>query len=158
MKYVAPQSGLKSFTCPHCGVVARQYHHANFPNLSDNSSFHNDKPVRTSICEHCGNFAIWHFDKMVYPNRGSAPLPNPDMPEEVKQDYEEAAGISTLSPRGAAALLRLAIQKLCIHLGGKGHNLNDDIAELVTNGASLERISCSYVKPDYETRILTRQL
>ena len=27
MKYVAPISGLKAFTCPHCGVLAEQSHH-----------------------------------------------------------------------------------------------------------------------------------
>jgi hypothetical protein len=56
------------------------------------------------------------------------------MPDEVKQDYEEAASICGQSPRGAAALLRLAIHKLCINLGGKGENLNDDIAALVKEG------------------------
>jgi hypothetical protein len=71
---------------------------------------------------------------MVWPNRGNAPHPNPDMPEEVRKDYEEAASISSKSPRGAAALLRLAIQKLCCHLGGQGKNINDDIALLVKNG------------------------
>lgn len=56
------------------------------------------------------------------------------MPPDVKADYEEAAALATLSPRGAAALLRLAIQKLCKHLGGNGTNINDDIALLVTRG------------------------
>ncbi|EHV9723967.1 DUF4145 domain-containing protein [Vibrio parahaemolyticus O1:K58] len=73
---------------------------------------------------------------MLYPTHGSAPVANEDLPEDVKADYLEAASIAQLSPKGAAALLRLAIQKLCLHLGGEGKNINNDIALLVKNGLS----------------------
>lgn len=135
MKYVAPVSGLKAFTCPHCGVLARQYHFSvTNPDLGGATTYARSDPIATSICENCGKYAIWHSHQMVYPNRGNAPVPNPDMPEDVKKDYEEAASIYTQSPRGAAALLRLAIQKLSVDLGGKGKNINDDIKALVTKG------------------------
>ncbi len=135
MKYIAPESGLKAFTCPHCGVLARQYHYSvTNARLDGSNSYQGTDPIATSICEHCEACAIWHCQQMVYPNRGNAPMPNPDMPEDVKNDYEEAASIYTQSPRGATALLRLAIQKLCVELGGKGKNINNDIQTLVANG------------------------
>ncbi|ULL08166.1 DUF4145 domain-containing protein [Pseudomonas putida] len=52
------------------------------------------------------------------------------MPEDVRVDYEEAADIFRRSPRAAAALLRLALQKLCVHLGEKGDKIDIDIREL----------------------------
>jgi hypothetical protein len=68
-----------------------------------------------SRCFNCSEIAVWIFDQMVWPRQGVAPLPNPDTPEDIRRDYEEASTILDLSPRGAAALLRLAVQKLCAH-------------------------------------------
>lgn len=143
MKYVEPKSSLKSFTCPNCGVLSRQYHwgymnERNSSALAENNGQFPQTVIRVSKCEHCEQPAIWHQDKMVYPDRGPAPAPNPEMPKEIKADYEEAASILTRSPRGSAALLRLAIQKLCVHLGGDGKNINNDILVLVNNGLPVQ--------------------
>lgn len=87
-----------------------------------------------AICENCGKQSIWLSKNMVYPTCGDAPYPSTDLPVDVANDFSEARNISTLSPRGAAALLRLAIQKLCKHLGEKGKNINEDIGNLVRKG------------------------
>lgn len=56
------------------------------------------------------------------------------MSEDIQADYQEAASILQKSPRGAAALLRLAIQKLCKEIGEDGKNINNDIKNLVSKG------------------------
>lgn len=90
--------------------------------------------VSISKCFNCNDIAIWIYNRLVWPRQGTAPLPNPDLPKEIREDYEEASTILDLSARGAAALLRLGIQKLCKHLEETGDNINDDIAALVRKG------------------------
>lgn len=93
------------------------------------------KNVSVARCYACNDISIWIYDRMVYPVRGEAPLPNPDLPDDIRADYDEASTILDLSPRGAAALLRLGIQKLCAHLlGAAGRTVDADIAALVKRG------------------------
>lgn len=90
--------------------------------------------LAASSCFNCDEIAIWIYDRLVWPVQSNAPAPSIDLPASIRLDYEEAAKIADLSPRGAAAILRLCVQKLCIHLGEKGDNLNHDIASLVSKG------------------------
>lgn len=87
-----------------------------------------------SICFNCEGIAVWVHDRIVFPAKKIGSPPNPDLPAEICRDFNEARSIVDLSPRGAAALLRLAIQKLCVHLGERGRNIDDDIASLVSKG------------------------
>lgn len=90
--------------------------------------------LAVSECFECARIAIWVYDKLIYPQSRNAPAPNADLPAEILRDYEEASTILNLSPRGAAALLRLAIEKLVTHLGAQGKDINAQIASLVGNG------------------------
>ncbi len=58
------------------------------------------------------------------------------MPKDTADIYNEARAVLPHSPKSSAALLRLAIQQVCQHLGKSGKNLNDDIGELVRDGLS----------------------
>ena len=87
-----------------------------------------------SECFNCDKIAVWVYDRLLYPPARHGAIPNTDLPQDVLHDYEEARAILDLSPRGAAALLRLCIQKLCHCLGEKGKNIDSDIASLVAKG------------------------
>jgi Domain of unknown function (DUF4145) len=94
--------------------------------------------LHLSACYSCNGFTVWVEGKIVYPVSHSTVEPHVMMPAAVKPDFEEAGSIVNLSPRGAAALARLCIQKLVKELGEKGDNLNADIAELVKKGLEVE--------------------
>ena len=133
MPFTPPESGKSAFHCPHCSAYANQLwglaHVQRGP-----GGLHQIDYINIGWCTHCHKDTIWVNNKLVYPDATQAPPPNPDLPDEIKTDYEEAASIITRSPRGAAALLRLCIQKLCKHLGESGKNINNDIASLVKKG------------------------
>lgn len=135
-KYIAPQLELDAFNCVSCHVYTKQrwYYMQGSSNPDGYGAQEQDQRFRISYCEHCGFPTIWHAETIVYPLNLTAEPPNADLPEDIVRDYEEARAILNLSPRGAAALLRLAIQKLCAHLGQPGKNINSDIKELVAKG------------------------
>lgn len=85
-------------------------------------------------CSACGCFIYFLNDKLVFPRKLLVSAPNPDMPENCKADYEEARAVYNDSPRAAGALLRLALQRLMVHLGEDGKNINADIGKLVSKG------------------------
>lgn len=87
-----------------------------------------------ATCSSCGRFSLWVNGSIVYPKQVSVDPPNEDMEEKIKALYLEAAQIVVDSPRGAAALLRLALQLLLKQTGKSGKNINNDIKELVSEG------------------------
>lgn len=90
-----------------------------------------------SKCFSCKKPSLWHFQKLLYPSISNEFIPNEDLNEDIKNDFKEAAMIYNLSPRGAAAILRLCVQKICKQVGEKGKNINEDIASLVQKGLDI---------------------
>ncbi len=94
------------------------------------------KSLSIAICQSCGEYSLWVNEDIIYPRKISIEPPNEDLNEEIKSIYNEAARIFMDSPRGATALLRLALQLLLKQLGKEGKNINNDIKELVQEGLS----------------------
>jgi len=136
--YTPPSYEKDGFNCPFCGAYSHQLWYRTNTNdyhpTKEGSQTTSVDDFAVAYCTRCREYSCWYMQRMIYPSTGGAPLPNPDLPKDIKGDYDEARLISSLSPRGAAALLRLAIQKLCRELGEKGEDLNTDIANLVKKG------------------------
>lgn len=136
MDFVTPQIDKDAFNCPYCQAYSHQIWYGGGKYRSGN--YNRIEELSIATCSRCGKISYWINDKIIYPEETGIPNPNEDLDEEIKTDYLEAASIINKSPRGAAALLRLAIQKLCKQLGESGDNINADIANLVKNGLPVQ--------------------
>ncbi|WP_392469333.1 DUF4145 domain-containing protein [Sphingobacterium cellulitidis] len=143
MKYISLTHNAEAANCPHCGAYSKmEWNDCNLNNRKKGWRL-NIESIDVAICTHCEQYSIWILDDpldlnnsftMLYPNYGNVPQPNDDLTESIKNDYLEAASIVNLSPRGAVAILRLALQKLCKEVGENGENINADIKSLVSKG------------------------
>lgn len=149
----------KRFKCPHCGAFAHMKWENLFFMVHDEQD--NEHNIQTRVhqahCASCDKENIWYNNREVSGWLGLQGIPRPsndseclrlfpiienfnqdipeyssDMPNNVKELYKEAALIFELSPRSAAALVRLALEKLCDHLGVKKKNIKESIEVLAT--------------------------
>jgi len=138
MEIVPPEFELDAFNCPLCNAYAYMEWNCE---IKVNFKY----AVSTAKCAKCNEASLWrvklseNFNKvvrtqMIYPDISISVIPEIDMPDDVKADFEEAKSICNKSPKAAAALLRLALQKLLKHLGEPGDNINTDIKTLVSKG------------------------
>lgn len=136
-KYVEPQKGLHAFTCPHCHTLSQtEFQIFRFQSdarmTSGGAKIYNNE-LYVAKCQCCGNKIIWLGDHYLYPEICEIE-PSKDMPEPVKQLFNEAGMIYQRSPRAACALLRLAVDKLCNELGETDRDINKNIGALVKKG------------------------
>lgn len=141
-----PALDKTAFHCPHCHAFSRQFWAighggmiGTFTPSSGSRALTNYRSIDdsfVSFCDHCKQVAIWIAGRMVYPDAIGGVPASTDMPTDIKKDFDEARSIVARSPRGAAALLRLCIEKLCKHLlqdRSRG-DVNADIGRLVQEG------------------------
>lgn len=143
-EYTPPSYGSTGFHCPYpeCGVYSQQtWYLSSAHYILDNYKgvFKKENTYAFAHCYRCGRYSIWDEEKLIYPLKLVAPRPHKDMPEEIKKDFREARQIFNYSPRGSAALLRLATEKLVEILIEKSKrkntkNLNKNIGILVEEG------------------------
>ena len=163
----SPAAGKDAFICPSCDVYAHQTWHRTelravpasavehtsqlgivLEQLAFNLQALTQQGVATyvtaassvfvSCCDRCHELALWLGDRCLWPRSGTAPPASRELPGEVRRLYDEADLIAEDSPRGAAALLRLAAEMLCRTVLPQKAPLNDQIAELVAQGIDEE--------------------
>jgi len=116
-----PEYSVEAFTCPHCGTLAQVQW--------TTARAQGEVAYRSARCVVCGEITVWLGRAqmlgvytellnpiLIYPIV-TGPPPEPDMPEDAKKAYEEARAIVGVSPRGAGALVRLALEFLLRDLG-----------------------------------------
>ncbi len=133
--HMEPEHQLDAFNCPHCNAYSHMQWFVPTDRTLRSVPQGGMKNTRVAKCTKCLKFSHWVDDEMVYPVCDIlVDDPNKDLSEVIKNDYIEAANILEKSPRGSAALLRLAIQKLCDELVPDKVDLNEKIGLLVTDG------------------------
>ena|GEM_PF-1438795 len=137
----------EAFECPNCGYPAQQHRYSCLVNKFGHHA-NNSKPLENPLtnkrnspviqgfmghincteCEVCGFIALWIDDNLIFPTfPKNINKPHQDMPQEIRDIYTEAAEVSHRSPRSAAALLRLCLEKLLEFLKINGRDLNEKI-------------------------------
>ncbi|WP_417498453.1 DUF4145 domain-containing protein [Maricaulis sp.] len=95
--------------------------------------------IHFSQCYSCEKWTLWVAHEQAWPEPSLLMEAADDMPTAVRRDFDEARAVVGSSPRAAAALLRVAIERLCNEINNSNDTINDGIAKLVRSGLD-ERI------------------
>jgi Domain of unknown function (DUF4145) len=129
---VPPALRAPHFVCPHCGVDAQQvWQDADFPARGTGEV---DTSLLRAQCVLCGGRSYWIDGELVWPHPTLGLPPPEDLPEDLRALYDEARAVAPISPRAAAALLRLLVDSLVGSLGATDGTLTVRIARLAAEG------------------------
>lgn len=175
MIYKQPKLNENSFICPYCKIetghqfvsdrLVRHYQNSYYEfyavtNISQ-PCIKEELTLSISTCAKCKQIEIWINDDMVYPKiEEFGPEATKDMPERVKETFNEARKVFGVSVRSAAALLRLAIEQYCDEMGYKERNLSTSIKEMISkeNLSNEFEKSCDYIRLTGNDAVHPREL
>ena len=130
-KYYPPIFNETKFHCALCGIYSQQKW---YPLVRKENKVGHHTKFSASQCDHCKEYCFWYGESMIVPEATPVPPAHQDMPENCKEIYDEARAVVSLSPKAAAALLRLCLQLLLEEIGENGKNIDSDIDSLVIRG------------------------
>jgi hypothetical protein len=124
----SPAFNEPSFVCPHCEAFAEHtWDHLQF-NVGGSWG---STALYQARCAACAKYNYWltvgDGHVMIWPDKMGGAPPGDDMPEDVRNIYDEARSIINRSPRAASALMRLALETLLTELYPNEGNLNATI-------------------------------
>ncbi|WP_347320847.1 DUF4145 domain-containing protein [Rossellomorea sp. RS05] len=143
--------GKERFVCPQCGTgtshswyfvgagsgemyMSYTAHHNIIKNIDE-------EDYALSVCHYCDDFCLWKEGELVYPVTNlQITEPNEDLPEDIKEIYNEARNIFQFSSRSSAALLRLALESILNQQGYNSGRLVDKIDSLVDSEGTSEEL------------------
>lgn len=127
-----PAPNEPHFVCPHadCQVDSTM----TWWSVYVGHNKEHDKQARRAHCHTCMESSYWIGDQMVWPAPLLGDQASVDLPADVLELYNEARVVVSASPRAAAALLRLAVERLVVHLGEETGKLHVRIGRLKKRG------------------------
>lgn len=139
--FIEPEFNKRGFTCFKCGAYSNHDWDKTYINYTT-GGFHSYKQgddiryISVCRCQQCGFISFWVEGQLLWPLKTNIELPIEEMPENIRELYEEARNIFDLSPKGACAILRLALQKLCNQIAEKPEDtkIDETIKYLVAKG------------------------
>ena len=143
---------MGSMKCPHCGttVYIDEEESSQFYELNDEDKSRypdsNGYDIAHDFCPACGKLIVMlrtgFFSggelevagdiDILYPKFSSRPL-EPEVPEIYRQDFVEAAGVLSISPKASAAISRRLLQQILRDdVGVRQSDLSKEIGEFIT--------------------------
>lgn len=141
------------FQCPYCGMImslSESTYSTQYPSFENSGGYYHISPGKEKVensclqvdfykCPNCNQYsiiangigtAVRDVNVLIRPKSSAKQFPK-YIPETIKQDYEEACAIVSLSPKASATLSRRCLQGMIRDFWGiKEKNLYNEISAL----------------------------